>query len=224
MKERKDGHGKEHKDEVKEKGGGAEKRAAEEFANAAGGVRSGADGTAAERAEAENADGFEEAFGGIFNGAASGAEIEALRLEVTRANALADEYLDHCRRLQAEFDNFRRRTAENNKRLRDDGITDAVKSLISVYDTVTRATGMTADAGAKEGLNMILRQFKSGLSELNVACIPALGEKFDPAVHDAVAAEPAAEGVEPDTVTAVLADGFTINGRVLRPASVKIAS
>ncbi|GHU99333.1 hypothetical protein FACS1894211_04560 [Clostridia bacterium] len=150
-------------------------------------------------------------------------ELEVKRVELDAAKRTAENYQGHLRRMAADFDNFRRRTAENNKKLRDDGIIEAVKSLINVYDTVKIAVGMTEDGAAKNGMNMVLRQFKDGLFGLGVSEIEAEGCTFDPNFHDAVMSEPAQEGVEPGTVLQVLNEGFVINGRVLRHATVKVA-
>jgi molecular chaperone GrpE len=151
-------------------------------------------------------------------------ELEVRMLELETARKTAENYQGHLRRLSADFDNYRRRTEENNKKLRDDGVTEAVKSLIDVYDTLKIAVGMTEDEAARNGMNMVLRQFKDGLYGLGAREIEAEGCTFDPNFHDAVMSEPAPEGVEAGSVLQVLNEGFVINGKVLRPATVKVAN
>jgi len=150
-------------------------------------------------------------------------ELEIRKLEAEAARRHAEAYQAQMRKMAGEFENYRRRTEENAKKLRDDGVIEAVLGLINVFDTIKIAIGMMEDEAAKSGMNMVLKQFKSGLASLGVEEIEAEGCPFDPAFHDAVLSEPA-KGAESGTVLQVMNEGFVINGRVVRHASVKIAS
>ena len=152
-----------------------------------------------------------------------GLKIEEANQKIEKAKQVVESANRHMTRLTAEFDNYRRRTEENNRKLKEDGIIEAVKKLIAVYDTVGIAIGMTCDEETKKGMRMVLAKFKEGLYNLGVSEIESEGCTFDPNYHDAVCSELAPEGIEPGTVTEVISEGFVINGRVLRPAVVKIA-
>jgi len=150
-------------------------------------------------------------------------ELEIKKLENEAAKRAVENASQHMKRLTDEFDNYRRRTEENNKKLKEDGIIEAVKKLIDVYDTVKIAVDMTNDEAAKAGMNMVLKKFKDGLYGLGVSEIESEGCTFDPNYHDALICEPAPEGVESGMILQVLNEGFVINGRVLRHAAVKVA-
>jgi molecular chaperone GrpE len=131
-----------------------------------------------------------------------------------------DEYLDSLRRLQAEFDNYRKRVDRQQRELRDHAATSLVTKLLPVLDTadlalahgggeeVKQVAGALFDVLAKEGLQRIVPE----------------GQPFDPQRHDAVAHEPAEGGDGPEVpeVSEVLRAGYEWKGRVLRPAMVKV--
>ena len=149
-------------------------------------------------------------------------EIKTLELEVAKKNAVT--YQDQLRRMDMEFDNFRRRTRDDAKRQKEDGVIEAVNRLLSVYDTIKIAIDMTEDEASKSGMNMVLRQFKDGLYNLGVSEIEAEGCTFDPNYHDAILSEQGPAGTEAGTILQVLTEGFVIGGRVLRHASVKVSN
>lgn len=150
-------------------------------------------------------------------------EAEVYRLERDEAAGKAKEYLEAAQRLQAEFDNYRKRTAETGKRLKEDGIIEAVNKMLTVYDTLKRAVTMTEDIASKNGMRMVLKQFTDTLAEMNVHEIEALGKEFDPMLHEAVMRGDAGEAEAPGTVIEVFVDGFMIGERVLRHSMVKVA-
>lgn len=134
--------------------------------------------------------------------------------------ALAEERLEELRRLQAEFVNFRHRTAREKEQLRTFVTGDLLQTLLPVFDDIdaARQAGDLTDgpfAAIANKLEEIL--VRQGLTRIG-----AVGEKFDPNVHEAVLQQPTSE-VEPDQVSMVLRSGFRIGERVVRPAQVAVA-
>lgn len=134
--------------------------------------------------------------------------------------ALAEERLEELRRLQAEFVNFKHRTAREKEQLRTFVTGDLLQALLPVFDDIdaARRAGDLTDgpfAAIANKLEEIL--VRQGLTRIG-----AVGEKFDPNVHEAVLQQPTSE-VEPDQVSMVLRSGFRIGERVVRPAQVAVA-
>ncbi|MFC6256699.1 nucleotide exchange factor GrpE [Kocuria oceani] len=134
--------------------------------------------------------------------------------------ALAAERLEELRRLQAEFVNFKHRTAREKEQLRTFVTGDLLQTLLPVFDDIdaARQAGDLTDGPfasiANELEEILVRQ---GLTRIG-----AVGETFDPNVHEAVLQQPTSE-VEPDQVSMVLRSGFRIGERVVRPAQVAVA-
>ncbi|MFI7495004.1 nucleotide exchange factor GrpE [Kocuria sp. M4R2S49] len=136
------------------------------------------------------------------------------------STALAEERLEELRRLQAEFVNFKHRTAREKEQLRTFVTGDLLQTLLPVFDDIdaARQAGDLTDgpfAAIANKLEEIL--VRQGLVRLG-----EIGEKFDPNVHEAVLQQPTSE-VEPDQVSMVLRSGFRIGERVVRPAQVAVA-
>ena len=131
---------------------------------------------------------------------------------------------DKYRRMLAEYDNFRKRSARERESLYADASADTVAGLLPVLDNLERALQTeTADEAYKKGVEITLKQFYECLEKLHVKEIPAQGEQFDPAVHNAVM-HVDQEGVDDNTVVEVFQKGFQMNGRVIRHAMVKVAN
>ncbi len=138
-----------------------------------------------------------------------------------------DEYLDHLRRLKAEFDNYRKRVQRDNEELRLRAAETVVESLLPVMDNLSRAL----EAGDKHeegqllaGLDLVSGQLCGtlaghGLEEIEVEP----GTSFDPEYHEAILAQPSSDYPE-GTVTQVLERGYLLHGKLLRPAKVIVAS
>ena len=133
---------------------------------------------------------------------------------------LARERLEDLRRLQAEFVNYKNRTARERDQLRDHVIGDVVASLVPVLDDI--------DAGRQAGeitdgpFARISDKLEESLQRNGLQRVGTVGEAFDPNVHEAVLQQ-SAEGVEPDHVSLVLRSGFRVGGRVVRAAQVAVA-
>jgi molecular chaperone GrpE len=138
-----------------------------------------------------------------------------------------DEYLDHLRRLKAEFDNYRKRVQRDNEELRLRAAETVVESLLPVMDNLSRAL----EAGDKHeegqllaGLDLVSGLLRGtlaghGLEEIEVES----GTSFDPEYHEAIMAQPSPDHPE-GTVTQVLERGYLLHGKLLRPAKVIVAS
>jgi molecular chaperone GrpE len=126
-----------------------------------------------------------------------------------------DEYLDALRRTQADFENYRKRVQRELAEARDAGASSLAGKLIDVLDTVDLA--MAHDPS--DSVAQIAGALFDALGKEGLARIDALGQAFDPEVHDAVLHE---EGDGPAEVLEVLRSGWTWNGRVVRPAMVKV--
>ena len=131
-----------------------------------------------------------------------------------------DKYL----RLAAEYDNYRKRTAKEKESIYSDAKLDTVKPFLDVADNLDRAVSQFEEGDPhRQGVELICKQFEEVLTKLNVAEIPALGEKFDPEKHNAVMHtedETAAE----NTVVEVFQKGYTLGDKILRFAMVKVAN
>lgn len=142
--------------------------------------------------------------------------------ELTKAQKQAEEYLNLAQRVQADFDNFRKRNKATRAEAYEDGARDFIKNLLPVVDNLERAlTQPTEDESFKTGVNMIYRQLMDTLEKRGVEVIDRQGEKFDPNLENAVMQGTADEG-EPGTVCTVLQKGYKMGEFVLRHAMVKV--
>lgn len=134
--------------------------------------------------------------------------------------ALNDKFL----RLAAEYENFRRRSQKEKDALYGDIKADTVTKFLPVYDNLERAlsTG-TEDEAYRKGVEMIMTQFCTTLEKLGVTPIECLGEKFDPALHNAVMHVDDEEKGENEIVE-VFQKGFKLGDKVIRFAMVKVAN
>jgi molecular chaperone GrpE len=128
-------------------------------------------------------------------------------------------------RLAADFENFKRRKAQELADARRYESEDAALALLPVLDNLRRAVEHAGEAGAEEffvsGLELVVREFEAALQRLGVVPVPAVGERFDPAFHDAIAAEES-DDVTEDTVIDELVPGYRLHDRLLRPAIVRV--
>ncbi|SVD89233.1 uncharacterized protein METZ01_LOCUS442087 [marine metagenome] len=136
---------------------------------------------------------------------------------------LAEEK-DKFVRLQAETDNFRKRLSREKEEFSQYANERLFKELIPIFDNFERALEDTSNdtKSLKEGLEMILKQFSSFLEKEKVEQIKAIGEKFDPTVHEVLTSEESSEHEE-NTIISQFVKGYTINSRVLRPSQVVIS-
>jgi len=149
--------------------------------------------------------------------AAAASELDKLRAE-------RNDLFERLARLQAEFDNYRKRAAKENADFRDFAVSDAARALLPVIDSFTLALKNSAakPEDLRKGVELIFKQLQDVLQKLNVERIPAQGEPFDPRVHEAI--EMVESDAAPDHhVLEELQPGYRIKGRLLRPAMVRVA-
>lgn len=151
---------------------------------------------------------------------------EVQEAEPTVEDAVA-EYKDKLLRLTAEFDNFRKRTAKEKETLFSDGRADCVLEFLPFVDNMERFREAmqeeAEDSPLRQGLEKVVKQLSEILKSLTVEEIPAVGEKFDPNVHNAVM-HVEDETVEEATVVEQFQKGYTMGGKVLRFSMVKVAN
>ena len=136
-----------------------------------------------------------------------------------------DEYLAMAQRAQADYQNFKRRNSATRTEAYDDGVRETIAAMLPVIDNLERAIAAaeSEDGALVSGVQMTLRQMMEALTRMGLEEVPALGEKFDPDIHNAVMRAPAGEG-EPGMVLEVFQKGYRVKGRMIRYAMVKIAA
>ena len=139
------------------------------------------------------------------------------------AQLLAEEH-DKYLRLAAEYDNFRKRSAKEKESAWTDAKASTAAAFLPVYDNLERALkAPCSDEAYQKGVEMTMNQLKDVLTKLGIEEIPALGEKFDPNLHNAVM-HVDDEGVEENTIVEVFQTGFKTGDKVIRFAMVKVAN
>ena len=125
-------------------------------------------------------------------------------------------------RLYAEFDNYRKRTANELQNAKVKGVDSALNCFFPCMDSVDRAIAMCKEESQAAGFKLIQKQFENALYTIGVKAIDPLGEEFNPEYHNAVLKE--ADPENADKVIQVLQKGYVYKDSLLRPAMVKIAS
>ncbi len=146
--------------------------------------------------------------------------IAALEEKVGKCVAETVSAKNVAMRLQADFDNYRKRNAALSEEMKSLGKAMVIEKMLTVLDNCDLARKYLTDEAALTGFNMMERQILDALESFGLKEIEAEGKDFDANVMSAVEREKA-EGSE-GKVLAVLAKGYTLNGKVLRPASVKV--
>ena len=148
-------------------------------------------------------------------------ELEQLKEERDAAlTAEKDKYL----RLAAEYDNYRKRSQKEKENIYGDAKADTVLQLLPVYDNLERALKADcSDDAFYKGVKMIMDQLMGIFTKLGVEVIQAAGQPFDPALHNAVI-HVEDENLGENMVAEEFQKGFTLNGKVIRFAMVKVAN
>jgi molecular chaperone GrpE len=133
-----------------------------------------------------------------------------------------NEYLEMAQRIQAEFDNYRKRTQDVQKNSWQDGVKHAVEMLLPVIDSINSAKRQVADENFKKSIELLYSQTIACFEKLGVKKIEATGKPFNPELHNAIMTEHQ-DGVEPDMVLDELQEGFELNGKVIRHSVVKVS-
>lgn len=132
---------------------------------------------------------------------------------------LAGEYLAMAQRLQADFDNYRKRVAEQLDYQREEGKKSVIEVFLPCLDTFKEAKKSISDESVLAGVNMIEEKILKALKSLNVEKIKSIGEKYDHNLHEVVAVF-ADESKENDIILDEFQAGYTMNGKVIRYSKV----
>jgi molecular chaperone GrpE len=144
--------------------------------------------------------------------------------ELQKLKVERDTLIDRLARLQAEFENARKRTAREQQDFREYALADTIKSLLPILDSFERAlqTGSAEKSEFRGGVELIYKQLQDALLKLGLRAIPAKGEPFDPHLHEAIEMVETTDA--PDhQILEELQRGYKLKDRLLRPSMVKVA-
>ena len=160
------------------------------------------------------------------------AELVATRAELKRLQAELADAKDAGARRQADFDNYRKRIERDRAETHNRIVGDVARQLLPVVDNLNRALDAERSVENREskefrhflhGIELISKQLNDVLESFGITAIEAVGQRFDPHIHEAVVTEPSDE-YEPDTVTEEIVRGYRLGERLLRPSMVKVAA
>jgi len=154
-------------------------------------------------------------------------DLEALLAD---AEAKKDEYLELARRTQADFENFRKRMAQEVQAAGVRGKGQVAQEVVPALDDLERAiqaAGLDPEGDSEDGLAhgvlLVFRSLREGLKRNGIEAVDPKGEKFDPNQHEALSTLPAAEGGESGVVIEVLQKGYRLDDKLIRPARVVVS-
>jgi molecular chaperone GrpE len=149
-------------------------------------------------------------------------------VEIADLKAKVAELNDKYTRLYSEFDNFRKRTAKEKKEIMDAGGEDVFKSMLPVIDDFERAIKSNSEAtdinAINDGVQLIYNKFKSTLTQKGLTEMKAVGEVFNPDIHEAITNVPAPSDELKGKVIDELEKGYALNGKIIRFAKVVIGN
>jgi len=150
--------------------------------------------------------------------------VEGAVSELEKVKAERDALLDRLARLQAEFDNARKRAVREQQEFREFAAADVIRAVLPALDSFERALKTPGgDAGDfRGGVELIYKQFQDALQKIGVQAIAAVGQPFDPRVHEAIEMVDTTE-VADHQVLDELQRGYKYKDRLLRPAMVRVA-
>jgi molecular chaperone GrpE len=150
-------------------------------------------------------------------------DFDALRGALEQEKARAEDNLSNLRRAQADFINYRRRSEVEKAESVGLGKSLAYMSILPVLDDLSRALAAVPPQSAEEpwvqGMTLIEKKFRQSLARDGITPIKTVGETFDPNLHEAVLRCHGEEGI----IVEELQSGYTFQGKVLRPAKVKVS-
>ena len=151
------------------------------------------------------------------------AEFDQVKAHIDGLQKEKEETVQMAQRLQADFDNYRKRNASLRLESLDEGAREIIKDILPVLDNFDRAMENTAnvDPGYVEGIRLVHKQLLGILEKNGLEEIPADG-MFDADLHNAVMQEEA-EGKESGMITAVFQKGYKVKNRIIRHSMVKVA-
>jgi molecular chaperone GrpE len=157
-------------------------------------------------------------------------EDEGKVVEIPQADPLAElkaereHLLDRLARLQAEFDNARKRQEREKQEFRDYATGSVVEQFLPVLDNFALALNATASAEQlRQGVDLIVKQMDEVLRNLSVTAVPTVGQQFDPRVHEALGTVER-DDLPDHSIAEEIRKGYKIRERLLRPAMVRVVS
>lgn len=152
-------------------------------------------------------------------------KVKELEEQLSTSDKEAEEYLDHLRRMKADFENYKKRMLKERQKIVNWAIEDLIKEFLPVVDDMERALDSSRESeqisSLLEGVEMVYNQFKELLKKKGVEQIPAEGEEFNPEVHEAIQRIESNE--HPDNIIVEeMRKGYRIEDKVLRPSLVKV--
>lgn len=143
--------------------------------------------------------------------------------EVQQLRAERDSLIDRLARLQAEFENSRKRAAREQQEFKDHAAAEAIKALLPSLDSFDRALQTSNEkSDLRNGVELIYKQLQDALQKVGLHPVPAKGEPFDPRVHEAIEMVDSSE-VKDNHVLDELQRGYKLKDRLLRPAMVRVS-
>jgi molecular chaperone GrpE len=155
-------------------------------------------------------------------------EASQLRAQLEAAEVTAGQARDELLRVQAEMQNLRRRTEQDIEKAHKYGQEKFSIELLAVMDNLERAAAASeasedeAVKAIQEGVALTLKGFADCFARFNIEAVDPQGEPFDPQLHQAMSIQESPDA-EPNTVIAVMQKGYTLHGRVIRPAMVMVS-
>ena len=150
------------------------------------------------------------------------AENESLIKEIEELKKQADDYKDKWMRNVAEFDNYKKRNANQWSEAFNEGVSSVIVKILPVGDNLDWALGLGLDEKTTEGLKNMRKKFDETLASLEITSIDPTGEKFSPETAEAVMQVEGADGEESDTVKQVFQKGYRKKEKVIRYAKVSV--
>ena len=151
-------------------------------------------------------------------------ELTKLKNTIILQKEKLDDQEDRLKRLMAEFDNFKKRSSKEREGLYNSLVSDIFSSLLPVIDNLEKAVeAKTEDEAYKQGVELVLKQFKDVLSANGVQEIEAVGKSFDPELHEAVASV-TDETLGEKVIKEEYRKGYKIGSKVIRHSMVVVAN
>ena len=151
---------------------------------------------------------------------------EETNTESTETKKLSKELEETKRKylvMLAEYDNIRKRAQKERENAYGDAYADALSALLPVFDNLERASTFAGGDGMAEGITMIIHQFEAALKNMGVEAYGAVGDEFDPNLHNAIMQEENEEYGE-NTISEVFQKGYKRGEKIIRFAMVKVAN
>lgn len=147
------------------------------------------------------------------------AKVKELKKELDKLRTEKQEYMDGWQRAKADYVNALKRFEEEKKSEKARGVTKAVEALLPAYDALERAK---EHGEVPPGFEAIVKQLESAFTSLGLESLGEVGQKFDPAIHEAFGQDQVASPAQDDQVTAILEKGWKLGDSIIRAAKVRV--